>query len=93
MYGLVSAAGFDIIPFAANAPNPVIEVVGSTSDYRRCVASSTRGLIVGIHDSLEVETQDRNDLIQTKQIVAVVTMGALRTEGVLIQELRTPWAD
>ncbi len=90
---LVNAAGFDIIPFAANAPNPVIETIGSSSDYRRCVAASTRAIIVGIHDSLEVETQKRTDLIQTDQIIAVVTMGALRTEGVLIQELQTPWAD
>jgi len=90
---LVNAAGFNIIPFAANAPNPVIEVLGDANDYRRCVAASTRGILVGIHDELEVETQTRTDLIQTKQIVAVVTMGSLRTEGVLVQELRTPWAD
>ena len=90
---LVRAAGFNIIPFAANAPNPVIETLGDSDDYRRCVAASTRGIIVGIHDSLEVDTQDRTDLVQTKQIIAVVTMGALRTEGVLIQELQTPWAD
>ncbi len=90
---LVSAAGFDIIPFAANAPNPVIETLGGASDYRRCVAASTRAIVVGIHDELEVDMQDRTDLIQTKQIIAVVTLGALRTEGVLIQELQTPWAD
>ncbi len=90
---LVNAAGFEIVPFAADAPNPVIEVVGGASDYRRCVAASTRGIIVGIHDSLEIVTQDRTDLIQTKQIVAVVTMGALRTEGKLLQELRTPYED
>ena len=90
---LVNAAGFDIIPFAANAPNPVIETLGSSNDYRRCVAASTRGIVVGIHDDLDVDTQDRNDLVQTKQIIAVVTLGALRTEGVLVQELQTPWAD
>ena len=90
---LVNAAGFSIIPFAANAPNPVIETLGSSSDYRRCVAASTRAIVVGIHDELEIETQSRTDLIQTRQILAVVTMGALRTEGILIQELRTPWAD
>lgn len=90
---LVKAAGFDIIPFAANAPNPVIETLGGSDDYRRCVAASTRGIVSGMFDSLEIETQDRNDLIQTKQVVAVVMMGMLRTEGVLIQELRTPWAD
>ena len=90
---LTDVAGFSIINFAANAPNPIIETLGGGNDYRRCVAASTRGLIVGIHDSLTVKTQDRTDLIQTEQIVAVVTMGAIRTEGVLIQELRTPWAD
>lgn len=89
---LTNVMGFSIIPFAASAPNPVIEALGGSDDYRRCVASSTRGLVVGIHDELEVQTQDRTDLIQTKQIVAVVTLGAIRSEGVLIQELRTPYA-
>jgi len=89
---LTNVGGFDIIAFAANAPNPIIETIDDTSDYRRCVAASTRGLVVGIHDSLDVEVQKRDDLIQTKQVVAVVTMGAVRSEGVLIQELQTPWA-
>lgn len=88
---LVNAAGFDIIPFAANAPNPVIET-DSDNSLRKCVAASTRGIIVGIHDEMEIDVQDRTDLIQTKQVIAVVTMGALRTEGVLVQELQTPWA-
>jgi hypothetical protein len=90
---LTEVAGFSLVVFAANAPNPVLETLGSSNDYRRCVAASTRGIVVGIHDSLTVETQKRTDLVQTEQIIAVVTMGALRTEGKLIQELRTPWAD
>ena len=90
---LTKAAGFEIINFAANAPNPVLQTLGDSNEYRRCVAASTRGIVVGIAIDLQVDSQDRTDLIQTTQIVATLTMGAVRTEGVLVQELQTPWSD
>lgn len=86
---LQNAAGFDIVAFGANAPNPVLQTVDTTVDYRRCVAASTRGIVVGMNDKAETEVQDRNDKIQTKQVIAVVVLGAVRTEGVHVQELRT----
>jgi hypothetical protein len=88
---LTNAAGFDLINFAANAPNPVL-ITDSDNSLRKCVAASTRGIVVGIAIDLEVDSQERTDLIQTSQLVSTITMGAVRTEGVLIQELQTPWA-
>ena len=88
---LVNAAGFNIVAFAANAPNPVLETVDDTTDHRRCVAASTRGIVVGIHDDVEVKRDERPDYYQVVQVTATITLGAVRTEGVLVQELQTSW--
>jgi len=88
---LQNAAGFDIVAFGANAPNPVLQTVDTTQDHRRCVAASTRGIVVGLNSGTETDVEDRPDLIQTKQVIAVIILGAVRTEGKLVQELQTLW--
>jgi hypothetical protein len=91
---LTNVCGFNVVPFAANAPNPILETYSSGDDlYRSCVAASTRGIVIGIHNDLEVDVQKRSDYIEVDQIVATITLGGVRTEGVLVQELKTPWSD
>lgn len=88
---LTNICGFNVVPFAANAPNPILDTTDAAIDYRSCVASSTRGIVIGIHNDLEVDVQKRSDYIEVDQIVATITLGGVRTEGVLVQELKTPW--
>lgn len=81
-----AAAGLTLIKFAAGATNPVIDVTGGT---RSCIAMSSRGLCYAMPKQFEIKVQDRTDLVQTKQVQVNWTLGAVRTEGVLVQKVTT----
>lgn len=80
------AVGLSLIKFAANATNPVLSVSGGV---RSCIAMSTRGLCYAMPKQFEIKVQDRSDLVQTKQVQVNWTLGAVRTEGVLVQKVTT----
>jgi hypothetical protein len=80
------AVGLRLIKFAANATNPVLDV---TSGIRSCIAMSTRGLCYAMPKQFEIKVQDRTDLVQTRQVQVNWTLGAVRTEGVLVQKVTT----
>lgn len=80
------AVGMKLIKFAANATNPILSVA---SGVRSCIAMSTRGLCYAMPKQFEIKVQDRTDLIQTKQVQVNWTLGAVRTEGVLVQKVTT----
>jgi hypothetical protein len=82
---IVHAAGMDLIHFAANATTPILEVSGGE---RFLVAGSTRGLCVGMSKDMSITVTKREDLIETHQIQVVIELGAVRTEGALIQKVR-----
>lgn len=82
---MVHAAGMDLIPFAANAPLPILEVTGGE---RFAIAGSSRGICVGISKEMSINIQERNDLIETHQVQVIMQIGAVRTEGSLIQKVR-----
>ncbi|GAF92587.1 unnamed protein product [marine sediment metagenome] len=81
-----AAAGLALIKFAANATNPVMAVSGGVRD---CIAMSSRGLCYAMPKQFEIKVQDRTDLVQTKQVQVNWTLGAVRTEGVLVQKVTT----
>lgn len=81
-----AAAGLTLIKFAAGATNPVINVTGGVRD---CIAMSSRGLCYAMPKQFEIKVQDRTDLVQTKQVQVNWTLGAVRTEGVLVQKVTT----
>lgn len=80
------AMGLRLIPFAAGATSPILSVSGG---IRTCVAMSTRGLCYAMPKQFEIKVQDRTDLVQTKQVQVNWTLGAVRTEGVLVQKVTT----
>jgi hypothetical protein len=78
-----NAAGIDLIPFAAAVPSPIIPVVSS---QRQLLAASSRGICLGISKEMSIKIQERNDLIETSQVQVVFEIGAVRTEGALVQK-------
>lgn len=83
---IVKAAGISIIKFAANANNPILNV---TAGVRDCFAMSTRGICVGLSKEMSIKIQDRPDYVDVKQVQIVFILGAVRTEGVLVQKVQT----
>ena len=83
---IVNAVGMKLIKFAGNAVSPILSVYGGV---RTCLAMSTRGLCYAMPKQFEIKVQDRTDLVQTKQVQVNWTLGAVRTEGVLVQKVST----
>jgi hypothetical protein len=81
-----NVVGMKLIKFAANATNPVLNVAAGV---RSCIAMSTRGLCFAMPKQFEIKVQERTDLVQTKQVQVNWTLGAVRTEGVLVQKVTT----
>lgn len=80
------AVGFKLVKFAANAVNPLLSVAAGV---RTCLAMSTRALCYAMPKQFELKVQDRTDLIRTRQVQVNWTLGAVRTEGVLVQKVTT----
>jgi hypothetical protein len=83
---MTEAVGMRLIKFAANSTNPILSVA---SGVRSCIAMSSRGLCYAMPKQFEIVVQDRTDLVQTKQVQVNWTLGAVRTEGVLVQKVTT----
>lgn len=84
---MVNAAGYDLIKYGANVKNPIVEL-NSAGTERHLVAASERAICVGIAKEIELKIQDRPDYVDVKQVQAIFTLGAVRTEGALIQKVR-----
>lgn len=80
-----NAAGLELVQFAANAPQPILEVSGAE---RFLIAGSSRGICVGVSKEMSINIQERNDLVETHQVQIIMEIGAVRTEGVLLQKVR-----
>lgn len=83
---MVMAAGLELKHFAANAASPILSVASS---QRSCVAASKRGICVGISEELTIEIDKRPDKNNMTQVQASMFMGAVRTEGKLVQKVTT----
>ena len=83
---LKSAVGFELIKYGGSVLYPMLNV---TSGTRACIACSTRGMVYGMSLDLNLKIQERPDLIETTQVQAIIQLGAVRTEGVLVQKLTT----
>lgn len=83
---LQRGVGNDFIKYGANARNPMFPVVAAE---RELVAGTVGGIFMGISKEISIEIQTRPDLFETKQVVAIFELGAVRTEGKLLQKVRT----
>ncbi len=80
------ALGVQMIAYGADVPNPILSVVSGTRD---CVAMAGRGLCFGLSKELKIEIKDRPDFVETSQVQVISELGAVRTEGVLVQKFQT----
>lgn len=83
---MVKAAGLDLVHFAANRPQPILNVA---SGERELIAASSRGICLGISKDMSISIQERNDLVETHQVQVIMEIGAVRTEGALVQKVLT----
>lgn len=82
---ITRALGMELVPFAASVPKPIIPVVSSE---RALIAGSTRGICVGVSEEMKVKITERDDYVETSQVQVVMEIGAVRTEGALLQKVR-----
>lgn len=82
---IVTALGMDLVPFADSVTNPIIP---TASGERALIAASSRGFCVGVSKEMSIKITERNDYIETHQVQVVMEMGAVRTEGALVQKVR-----
>jgi hypothetical protein len=82
---ITKGVGMEFVPFAASAPNPILTVSGAE---RFLLFAASRALCVGMSKEMSIKVQERNDYIETTQVQVVAELGAVRTEGVLLQKVR-----
>lgn len=83
---MTRAVGFELIRYGASVSNPLL---ATSSGTRTCIAASERGIVYGMSLDLSLKIQERSDLVETTQIQAIIQLGAVRTEGVLVQKVNT----
>lgn len=77
-------AGLDFVTFAANAAQPVIPV----SDGQRALIAAAKGAFcLGISKEMSVNVVERDDYYETTQVQVIMEVGAVRTEGKLVQQV------
>lgn len=81
---ITQALGMDLVSFAANAASPIIPVASS---QRQLIAMSDRAIALGISKEMSIKIQERNDYHETTQVLVEMEIGAVRTEGKLIQKV------
>lgn len=84
---IVNVMGVDLKWFAANARNPIIQ--SNSSGYKRCFCAVKGGIILGVAKQVGIEIKDRPDLHETKQVSAIMSIGAVRRQGKVVQEVLT----
>jgi len=83
---LQRAVGFELVKYGGSVLYPMLSVA---SGVRTNILCSTRGLVYGMSLDLSLKIQERPDLVETTQVQAIIQLGAVRTEGVLVQKLTT----
>lgn len=86
---ITKAVGLDLIVYGADVPNPLLSVTAGTRD---CIAMTGRGLCYGLSKAMSVTLKDRSDYVETNQVQIIGELGAVRTEGLLIQKFQTTTA-
>lgn len=82
---ITKALGMDLVPFADSVSNPIIPTANSE---RALIAATDRAFCVGVSKEMAIKIEDRSDYIETHQVQVVMEIGAVRTEGVLLQKVR-----
>lgn len=83
---ITRAAGFSIVLFGGTVNNPLLTVSGGVRDN---FIMSKRGICVGMSKEMGLKVEPRPDLVETTQVQITFDLGAVRTEGLLVQKLTT----
>lgn len=83
---ITKAVGLNLITYGADVANPILSVASTT---RSNIAMSSRGLAYGLSKTMDVKVQDRPDYYELKQVQVIGELGAVRTEGLLVQKVTT----
>lgn len=81
------AVGNEIVKYGASVNAPILNINGSSE--RECISLAENGICVGVSKDLELKIQERPDMVDTWQVVAYFYLGAVRTEGKLVQKVTT----
>lgn len=82
---LTNALGYDIIKFPANVPAPILTVSGAE---RFLIAATQKAFCVGVSKEMSINIINRPDYHEVTQVEVIMEIGAVRTEGALIQKVR-----
>lgn len=80
-----NALGMDLVKFGAGVTNPIFATSGGE---RALIAASSRAMCVGVSKEMSIKVTERDDYIETHQVQVIMELGAVRTEGALIQKVR-----
>lgn len=83
---MVRAVGMDLVVFGASVVNPVLAVSGGV---RTSFIMAKDAICVGMVRDWKVKVAERDDYVDTTQVQITGVLGAVRTEGKLIQKLTT----
>lgn len=83
---IVRAVGMDLITYGGGVNSPLLSVASTTRD---CVATTARGIAYGMSADVKLDVEKRPDYVETTQVQMTVQLGAVRTEGVLVQKVQT----
>jgi len=83
---MARAVGLQLLIYGADVPNPLLAVNSTTRDN---IALTGRGICYGLSKEMKISVDDRPDYIETKQVQIIGELGAVRTEGILVQKVQT----
>lgn len=83
------AVGIHMVKFAANGAGGADPILPVTSGVRTSFCMAEGAIAVGIARQWEIKYEPRNDMYDTDQIKITGVLGAVRTEGKLIQKVTT----
>lgn len=86
---ITQAAGIKLVKFAANGAGGASPVLSVASGVRTSFCMARGAMVVGLTRNWDIEVQPRYDKYNTKQVVITGRLGAVRTEGKLIQKVTT----
>jgi len=83
---ITEGVGMKFLTWGADVPNPLLSVTGGTRD---CAGIAGRGLCYGMSKEFGIKLEERPDLVETRQVTITGELGAVRTEGALVQKFQT----
>lgn len=83
------AMGINLVKFAAAGAGGADPILPVASGTRTTFCMAQGAIVVAVSNQWDIKVEDRPDLYGTKQVKITGTLGAVRTEGKLIQKVTT----